>query len=156
MKKVLKIIVLVLAVAFIAAQFFRPNRTAPFEVPAESLEGSTAVPADVSTILNRSCADCHSYRTNYPWYSNVSPASWFLQNHINDGRNELNLSVWNTYPARKKIRKLDEICEQVRDGEMPLPSYLWIHWDANMQPGDADALCAWTESEKTRLQSEPQ
>jgi len=156
MKKALKIIVLILFLAFVVAQFFRPNRTAPFDVPAETLEASTAVPAEVGAILSRSCVDCHSNRTSYPWYSNVSPVSWFLQNHIDVGRNELNISVWNTYPTKKKIRKLDKICEEVSNGEMPLPSYLWIHWDASMQPGDTDKLCGWTEAEKARLQNEPQ
>ena len=156
MKKVLKIVVIVLAIGLVAAQFVRPDRSLPPEVQAETLEASTQVPEDVRAILSRSCTDCHSNRTSYPWYSNVSPVSWFLQNHIEHGRSHLNISIWNTYETRRKLRRLDEICEQVRDGEMPLPSYLWIHWDARMQPGDADILCNWTEAEKARLQSQPQ
>jgi hypothetical protein len=155
-KKVLKITVLVLAVLFVALQFFRPDHANPPENAAETLESSTAVPDDVKMILSRSCADCHSNRTIYPWYSNVSPFSWFLDNHIRDGRRELNLSVWNTYEARKKIRKLDEICEQVESGDMPLPSYLWIHWDAEMKRGEAETLCNWARVEKERLQTAPQ
>jgi hypothetical protein len=107
-------------------------------------------------ILSRSCADCHSNRTNYPWYSKIAPASWLLADHIDEGRKELNISVWNTYETRKKIRKLDSICEEVQDGEMPLPSYLWIHWDAAMKPGDAATLCNWANGEKERLQNMPQ
>jgi len=156
MKKALKITVLIVALAFIVAQFFRPDRSLPPEVQAETLEASTQVPAEVGAILSRSCADCHSNRTNYPWYSNVSPTSWFLQNHINEGRNELNISVWNTYPTKKKVRKLDKICEEVSNGEMPLPSYLWIHWNSKLRPGEAETLCSWTEAEKAKLENEPQ
>ena len=154
MKKALKIIVIVLAAAFVIAQFIRPDRTLPPENPAETLEASTQVPPDVESILTRSCADCHSNRTVYPWYSNVSPFSWFLANHINEGRRELNISTWNTTDVKRKVRKLDKICEEVQNGEMPLPSYLWIHWDAKVSQNDINTLCAWTDTEKQRLQPE--
>jgi len=109
LKKGLKVAVIILAVLFVAIQFYRPDRNNPPETAANTLESSTAVPDDVRMILTRSCADCHSNRTTYPWYSNVSPFSWFLDNHIRDGRREVNISDWNTYETRKKVRKLDEI-----------------------------------------------
>lgn len=152
MKKALKIIVIVLAVAFVIVQFIRPDRTLPPENPADTLEASTQVPQDVEAILTRSCADCHSNRTVYPWYSNVSPFSWFLANHINEGRRELNISTWNTTDAKRKVRKLDKMCEEVQNGEMPLPSYLWIHWDAKLSQNDINTLCAWTDAEKEHVQ----
>jgi hypothetical protein len=155
-KKILKLIILVLAIVFVAIQFIRPDRANPPENASETIEASTSVPADVGAILSRSCADCHSNRTIYPWYSNVAPFSWFLADHIRDGRREVNLSVWNTYETKKKLRKLDEMCEQVEKGEMPLPSYLWIHWDAQMKPGEAQTLCNWTDQEKARLQDSTQ
>ena len=155
MKKVLKIVVIVLALAFIAIQFVRPNRTNPPEDQAQTMEASMTIPEDVRMILGRSCSDCHSNRTVYPWYSNVSPFSWFLDNHIREGRGELNVSEWNTYETRKKIRKLDKICQEVEDGEMPLPSYLWIHWDAKMKPSDVLTLCNWANAEKDKLQAAP-
>ena len=151
-KKVLKIAVIVMAAAFVIAQFIRPDRTLPPENPAETLEASTRVPPDVEAILTRSCVDCHSNRTTYPWYSNISPFSWFLANHITEGRRELNISTWNTTDTKHRVRKLDKMCEEVQDVEMPLPSYLWIHWDAKLSQNDVNALCAWTDAEKARLQ----
>lgn len=153
-KKIIKIILIVLVVAFIFGQFIRPSHENPPVVEAEILRASTTVPSDVDAILKRSCADCHSNETSYPWYSQITPVNWFLDNHIQDGRRELNTSVWNTYPVKKKARKLDEICDQVEKGEMPLPSYLWIHWDAGLKPGDAQLLCDWARSEKAKLPPE--
>ena len=153
-KKVLKIAVLLIALAFIGIQFIRPEMTNPPEVAGETLEASTQVPPDVGAILARSCSDCHSNRTVYPLYSYVAPASWMLANHIRDGRRELNFSVWNTYDKRRKERKLDEICDEVQLGEMPLPSYLWIHWDAKLNQGDANTICDWTRAEKEKLQQQ--
>ncbi|HKX83809.1 MAG TPA: heme-binding domain-containing protein, partial [Pyrinomonadaceae bacterium] len=94
MKKVLKVICIGFALLFAVAQFVRPDRTLPAIDPAMTLDTTATVPEDVRAILGRSCNDCHSNETVYPWYSNVSPASWFLQNHIDEGRNELNFSLW--------------------------------------------------------------
>jgi len=151
LRKILKITIIVLLLGFIALQFVRPNFTNPPVVEAETVMASAPVPPDVAQIMRRSCFDCHSHETQYPWYSKISPFSWFLAGHIEDARREVNFSVWNTYPAQKKVRKLDEICEQVEKAEMPLPSYLWIHWDASLSKQDVQALCEWAKSESQRL-----
>jgi len=155
MKKTLKIIAIVFFVALVAAQFYRPDRTTPPIIEADTLESSMQVPENVEQIFTGSCNDCHTYKTNYPWYANISPPSLFLASHIDEGRSELNLSVWNTYETRRKRRKLDEICEQVTQKYMPLPSYLWIHRDAALSDEEIKILCDWTETEKARL-VEPQ
>lgn len=155
MKKTLKIIAVVLFVAFIAIQFYRPDRTAPPIVESETLKASTQVPEAVEQILSRSCNDCHSNKTNYPWYSQIAPASLFLASHVDEGRRELNLSIWNTYETRRKRRKLDEICEQVTERYMPLPSYLWIHRDAKLSDEDIKILCDWTDKTKAGLTELP-
>lgn len=147
MKKILKIIAVVLAAAFIAVQFYRPDRTTPPVIEAETLEAETQASENVKAILARSCNDCHSNRTVYPWYSQITPFSWLLANHINEGRAELNFSVWATYADERKRRKLEDICEQVTNGEMPYKQYLWIHRDATLTEADKQILCDWTRAE---------
>ena len=152
MKKILKIAAIVLIFAFIIAQFFRPDRNNPAIVEAETLDASTAVPADVKNIMQTSCRDCHSNTSVYPWYSNVTPINWLLANHISDGRKQMNFSVWNTYTPKRKMKKLDEICEQLEQREMPLPSYLWIHRYSELSESQSKALCDWATEEKQRIQ----
>src|SRR6185369_2288181 len=125
--KIFKRIVLALAVIFVLMQLYRPSRDNPPVDQSKTMEKSMQIPANVQAILSRACSDCHSSKTTYPWYSNVAPVSWFLASHIEDGRREMNMSEWATYSAKKKRRKLQEICEQVNKKEMPLPSYLWMH-----------------------------
>lgn len=155
MKKTLKIIAIVLFVAFVVIQFYRPDRTVPPIVEAETLEASTQVPENVEQILTRSCNDCHTNKTNYPWYSQIAPGSLFLANHIAEGCHNLNFSIWNTYETKRKRRKPDQVCEQISQREMPLPSYLWIHWSAKLSDEDVKTLCDWTDKEKTRLTDLP-
>lgn len=151
MKKTLKIAAIGLFAAFVISQFIRPDRTNSPIAQTETLESSTQTPENVEAILARSCSDCHSSKTIYPWYSNITPFNWFLANHIKDGRRNLNFSVWNTYETSRKSRKLDQICEQITDWEMPLPSYLWFHSSASLSDEDVKILCDWTDAEKARL-----
>ena len=147
----MKIVIVILFAIFFVIQFFRPDQTNPPIVEAETLESTTRMPDDVEAILQRSCNDCHANATVYPWYSKIYPFNWFLANHINEGRNQLNFSVWNTYENGRRRRKLDQICEQSSSGEMPLPSYLWIHRYSSLSADDVKILCDWTDAEREKL-----
>jgi hypothetical protein len=139
-----KIVLLILVVAFVGMQAVRPARTNP---PID--EGKVlAAPPQVKAILDRSCADCHSSRTVWPWYSNVAPVSWLLVDHVNEGRHELSFSEFGGYTDRKKSHKLQEICEQVEKGEMPLKQYVVLHPDARLSEADKQTLCSWSEGER--------
>ena len=152
MKKVAKITAIVIAVIFVGMQFVRIDRSNPPVVVENSIGSAVEVPADIQQIMARSCNDCHSNRTVYPWYTNIAPVSWWLRNHIDDGRRHFNADEFATYNLKKQSKKLEEVCDQVRSGEMPLPSYLIIHTDSALSESDKDALCKWSESERTRLQ----
>jgi len=149
--KVLKILAVILVAAFIVLQFFRIDRTNPVVVQPETLEATLAVPPDINAIIGRSCNDCHSNKTIYPWYSNVQPVAWYLKNDIDDGRRQMNFSIWKTYSSKKQSKKLDEICEQLEAKEMPLPSYLWIHRASVLSENDSKALCDWARMEKVKV-----
>lgn len=148
MIRLLKFVVIGTAVIFLLAQFVRPDLTNPPVEPSERLEASVNVPAEVSAILKRSCSDCHTNETVHPWYSKVTPVNWWLKSHIDEGRGELNFSTWTSYAPRRKEKKLEEICETVESGEMPLPSYLWGHRDASLSSEDKKLLCDWARSAK--------
>ncbi len=152
MKNLLKIFALIAFIGFVAIQFVRPDFTNPPINASETIESSMQMPENVQKILTTSCKDCHSNETNYPWYAQIQPSAWFLKDHIDEGRNELNFSVWNTYEPLRKQRKLEEICEQIEVREMPLPSYLWIHWDAKLSDADVKILCDWATAENAKLE----
>jgi hypothetical protein len=153
LKRILQIIVMLLFTCFVAIQFIRPDFTNPPVTRAETLESTTQVPENVQKILTRACNDCHTNETVYPWYSKIQPSAWFLKDHIDDGRRHLNFSIWNTYETAKKRKKLGEVCQQVQSKEMPLPSYLWIHWNAKLTDEDIKILCDWTDAERAKLDS---
>lgn len=149
--KWLKRAVIALAIIFAAAQFIRPSMTNPPVDESRTLRAKTQVSPEVHAIMERSCNDCHSNKTTWPWYSQIAPTSWYLSFHVNEGRTELNLSDWAAYDTREATHKLEEICEEVKAGEMPMKSYLLIHPSANLSDADKQALCNWTEQERARL-----
>ena len=149
--KVLKWLVVLIAVAFIGIQFVRPARTNPAVDQSQMMQTRLQVPPHVASILDRSCQDCHSNSTRWPWYSNVAPASWFLIDHVNEGRQHLNFSEWGSLDKRRADKRLEEMCEQVEDKLMPLESYTWIHRSAKLSDADIKAICDWTKTEQARL-----
>lgn len=151
LKKILKILVVALFIGFVAIQFVRPEKTNPPVNPSETMQAAMQVPENVQTVLKRSCSDCHSHETVYPFYSNIAPISWQVIDHINDGRKHLNFSVWNTYEAKKKKRKLEEICEQLQSGEMPMSQYTLIHREAIVSADDIKIVCDWTTAEVEKI-----
>ncbi|MBS3912965.1 MAG: heme-binding domain-containing protein [Bacteroidetes bacterium] len=107
---------------------------------------STDAPENVSKIMHEACYDCHSNETKYPWYSDVAPISWWLNNHIHEGREELNFNYWQSFTPKRKQRKLNECLEMIQEREMPLPSYTWIHKEARLNTDQRQILINWFKS----------
>lgn len=153
--RVLKWIVIVLAVVFVGIQFVRPARTNPAIDASRTIEANSQMTPEVASILDRSCRDCHSNKTIWPWYTNVAPVSWWLSNHVNEGRQNLNFSDWARLPPDRQDRKLRQICDEIEDGVMPLSSYLPMHPAARLSEQDKKTLCDWTDAERERLAAKP-
>lgn len=137
-------------VGVIGLQFVRPDRTNPALQAGASLTAGT--PSRITAILDRSCRDCHSSETRWPWYTNVSPVSWLIANHVHHGRDHFNYSEWATYPPDDQDKFLGGMCDLVKRERMPLPSYLWLHRDARLSAADVAALCAWSDKMRDTLQ----
>ncbi|MCF6351389.1 MAG: heme-binding domain-containing protein [Cyclobacteriaceae bacterium] len=144
-----KKIFLGLLAAFVVMQFFRIDKTNPESDPNHSMFVVEQMPQEVKSIIKTACFDCHSNQVTYPWYSNVAPVSWLVKDHINEARDELNFSEWGTYTMKRKLHKLEEIEEEVGEGEMPLPSYLLAHSNAKLTKEQKNKLIIWAKKLRT-------
>ena len=149
----LKRILLILIIILVAIQFIKPQKNIHPEAQTEDISTLYSVPADVDTILARACNDCHSNNTRYPWYNNVQPLTWFLNNHVNDGKEELNFNEFATYRLSKQYHKLEEVKEQIDKDEMPLSSYTLIHTDAKLTAADKDILINWSDGIRKQMEA---
>jgi hypothetical protein len=141
-------IVSALVVLGLAAQLVGPARTNPATDPSVDLLQRRDVLPRVTAIIERSCLDCHSNRTTWPWYAHVAPVSWFVIGHVNEGRDRLNLSRWGAYSDDDQDDMLKNISKEVRSGGMPLDSYLWLHRGARLSADDVKALASWADAER--------
>ncbi|MFP3599405.1 heme-binding domain-containing protein [Chryseobacterium sp. SIMBA_029] len=126
-----KIIVIVL-VAFIMIQFFPIDKTNPPATPGMDFLRIKDTPPEIAKIISTSCYDYHSNETKYPWYSSIAPSSWFLKNHVVEGRKHLNFSTFAVYEPKRQAHKLEECIEMIEKKEMPLESYYIGHQDAKL------------------------
>ena len=99
----------------------------------------------VESILKTSCFDCHSNHTSYPFYAQVAPISFWINHHVEEGKEHLNFSDWNNYSIKKKLHKLDEIIEEIEEHEMPLRSYTLLHTDAKLNEEASKLLVNWSK-----------
>ncbi len=117
---------------------------APVERTNPPVENEITVPDNVKTILRKACYDCHSNQTKWPWYSSIAPVSWLLVSDVTDGREELNFSTWNRYPAKKQLAKRKKVWEEVQDSEMPPLPYRLMHPEARLSSGEKEQLRTWS------------
>jgi hypothetical protein len=152
-RKILKWIAIAVALVFVGIQFVRPQMTNAAVDESRTVGARLRVTPEVNAILARSCNDCHTQQTRFPWYSRVAPISWMLDDHIREGREHLDFSNWAAYDAEEQDLLLQNVCRLSRRGAMPLPSYLYIHRDAKLSEADAKTLCDWTNAERARLEA---
>lgn len=140
-KKWIRRLAVVVIVLLAAVQLIPVERTNP------AVEGDVTAPSEVKAILRRSCYDCHSNETRWPWYAYVAPVSWLLARDVKEGRREVNFSIWNQYTGARRARKFKEIVEQVEGNKMPQWYYVLLHPDAKLSAGDKAAIVAWAKGQ---------
>jgi hypothetical protein len=149
-----KKIIYTLIALIVLIQFMRPNRNLSDGISANDITKHYAVSDSVQHILKRSCNDCHSNHTIYPWYTNIQPVGWWMQNHVNDGKEELNFSEFGLYPPKKQAHKMNKTVKEVKGDGMPLDSYLWIHKYAKLTESEKLTITNWASSLEKEIRNE--
>ena len=142
-KTIFKKILLILFIVLVAIQFIHPAKNQSIEMPATHIYNKYATSQDVQQILATACNDCHTNNTNYPWYASIQPVDWWLNDHIKDGKKHFNMSEFGAYSLRKQYHKLEEVVEQIKEKEMPLSSYSWIHGNAKLSAEQQNKIIGW-------------
>ena len=150
-KKIAKISIVVGGIVFIFMQFIQPYRENPSFDPAATIQAELNVPEGIRSLLERGCKDCHSNRTEWPFYAYIAPVSWLVSHDVTEGRKNFNMSEWGKYKFSKKIQKLTGIYEAVSDHSMPLPKYIPLHPDANLSEAERDTLSRWAKGEAEKM-----
>ncbi len=140
---------------FVLSQFFRPKKNEGSTTTFNSFLKDTKPPKDVQNIFIETCFDCHSDVTRYPWYSNITPVNYWLEDHIADGKKHFNISQWDDYSTKKKDHKFKELIEMVENKEMPLESYTYIHREARLSDEQIKSVVAWAKEVRFKYSLAP-
>jgi hypothetical protein len=143
-------------VAFILIQFFPIDKNNPAPTPQMDFLTIKNTPETTANLIRNGCYDCHSNETKYLWYSNVQPIAWFLQDHIEEGRKELNFSTFATYEPKRQAHKLAEAIEQIEKGEMPLDSYIIAHSEAKFSEAQKQEVIQYLKLVESDIRREHQ
>jgi hypothetical protein len=150
----MKKIILGVAVLLVVIQFFRPEKNISTGPSANNIENKYNTPNEVKVILDKACNDCHSNNTKYPWYANFQPVAWWLDHHVDEGKGEINFDEFLTYPPKKARHKMEEVNKMVKEGEMPLNSYTWVHKDAVLTQAEKLVLAEWAVATMKTIETE--
>lgn len=135
----------------IIMQFFRPEKNLGNRKGPEDITKFVSVPSEVMAILETSCYDCHSNQTNYSWYHEIMPFGWWLEHHVEEGKEHLNFSDFSQYSTAKIDHKLEETAEEVEEHEMPLSTYSIVHKDAQLSEEQTNLIINWVKEARASL-----
>lgn len=140
-----------LAVPFVLVQFFQPEKNQATGPQKNDIFAAHPASAEVQALVKKACYDCHSNTTAYPWYANVQPLAWWINDHVVEGKEELNFSEFASYSAKRARHKLEEVAEQVAEHEMPLQSYTLIHAEARLSDVELELLSSWAKTTRESI-----
>lgn len=142
---------LIVLVALVAIQFVRPELNKGNESQPAGISRMYKVPVAVQSVLKNACYDCHSNKTNYPWYSRIEPFGWWLERHIREGKEELNFSEFGNYSPRRQRSKLFAVEKSIEDGTMPIRSYTFMHKEARLTKEQKRLVMNWADKIKDSI-----
>lgn len=143
--KIVKKMAIILLLVLLAMQFYRPPNNLSQGDHTVNFSLETNPTKEVRAILRNACYDCHSNNTQYPWYNTIAPISYWLYEHVEDGKEAMNLSTWGDYTTRKKSHMLGKIIEVVESNEMPLKPYTLMHAEAKLTSQQRQAVTEWAK-----------
>jgi len=141
-----------LIIIVVIIQFIRPAKNVGEIYSSNNVVNVIETKAEVKSILEKACFDCHSNNTIYPWYYNIQPVGFWLEHHVNEGKEELNFSEFKTFKRKRQLHKLEELVELIKGNEMPLSSYTWLHSEAKLTDLEKELLIDWAEQGMKSLQ----
>ena len=107
----------------------------------------TQTTPEIQKILKKACYDCHSNEVKYPWYSSIAPISWFIKEHVNQGKEYVNFSEYGKYNRYQKEHINSSLYRVIENKTMPLNSYLWMHKEANLSEEEYVLLLNWFQTQ---------
>jgi hypothetical protein len=139
------------AIAAVGGSLMHPFGTPGVLKSAQTILRGAQIDPETLALLQRACQNCHSQRSEWPWYSHVAPMSWLIAHDVQQARSHMNLSRWQEYSSDDRVRLLSEIGSAVRNHEMPVQRYVLLHPEARLTDIEREQIYNWTRNERRNL-----
>lgn len=143
-QRIIRTLAITLFLFVIIAQFLVDKSNVSSYKSVAAFEKTEFVTENISRILKQNCYDCHSNHTDYKWYGSIGVINLFQSHHIEEGKEHVDFSSWETYSAGKRKHKLEEVYEEVEEDHMPILLYKLTH--GSLTAEDKEALITWAKS----------
>ena len=103
--------------------------------------------SEVKPIFQKSCFDCHSSATSYPWYAKLPGAKQLIESDIRESKEHLDFS--NDFPFGghgEPAEDLVAIRKSVDEGTMPPFRYRILHSSSKLTEDEKSKVRAWIDS----------
>ncbi len=150
-RTILKLVVLGVILLVAIGQFFPPDRSNPPVNSAVTFEFVARPSPEMAAIVKRACYDCHSNQTVWPWYSRLAPISWLVAADVQEGRAHMNFSEWGLLSPEASRLKLQNACNEVKAGDMPLWFYVWMHPESRLSEQNVQTICSGVNGSKNPI-----
>jgi heme-binding protein len=131
-----------MATMLLVAALWGAGVPAAAPLSSQRLANGHPIPPHIVTILDRTCPDCHSNQTRWPWYNRVPGVAQLIQRDVRKAREKVDFSTW-TSARHVTANEIQDLCDAVSDGAMPPLSYRLTHSQARLSEPDKDAICGW-------------
>lgn len=148
-----KKILITLAVLLVIIQFIHPERNKAAGPQPNALSTHITIPDNIKNLLAKACYDCHSNNTRYPWYSQIQPVHWWMNHHVREGKEQLNFDEYSNRTLRYQYHVMEEITDEIEEGEMPLDSYTWMHREAKLTDAEKKDLIDWANKVRADMEA---
>ena len=108
---------------------------------------------NIKPIFEVKCFDCHSDKTNYPWYFKLPLVSTMIQKDIDEAKEHLDFS--NDYPFISHdtpIKDLRSILKVFEEKSMPPFKYTIMHSESKILDEDIQKVRIWVEESLKKLE----
>ncbi|NNC95866.1 MAG: heme-binding domain-containing protein [Chitinophagales bacterium] len=146
MRKFKKVLLYLFIILLVGIQFVQIDKTPPPENASIVFSEVENVPVEVLSLLESACYDCHSYRTEFPWYTYIQPVGIWLRSHVRGAQQNLNFSEWGTYSEEDKPLILREAAEEIGEDQMPPKSFRLMHPEARLSDEEKQLVISWLEN----------
>lgn len=117
----------------------------------EKIDGAYQV--QVKPIFQKKCMNCHSSKTEFPFYYNWPIARNMIDKDLVEAKEHINLDKGFPFGGHGTPKEdLEAIEASLKEESMPPLRYRIMHWNSTLSKSEKDRVLEWVKDSKSMLE----